>query len=266
MTTRRRTTPPVPMSPIHRRSWRSLWRRCSCGLKEPCIDRLTTAALYLPTDPPTDLEPPPPPPPFAPHAMRPAARADVRASPPPDPRDPRSDNLPYRAEEVDLGALPNGATGPDLEGPSQRAARPTRHDPPQGIASPSFEEQPGRTAPLNLIKARSAEPQNDEYADVVFLNRAARPPSTARMRHSASARVPTPQAGRAGSLTPAQSRRADHAERRQDVPTLREAVPGPPQSPPHQPSRGAGQLPERNRPGPARNRAYEGRRVDDTTT
>jgi hypothetical protein len=206
MTTRRRTTPPVPMSPIHRRSWRSLWRRCSCGLKEPCIDRLTTSALYLPTD----QEPPPPPPP-----------------------------------------------------PAQRQA-------PRPPLSPTAGEVPHPRVAPNRKEARAAEPAKDGYAPVVFLNRATRAPGAATTGRSAWARVPVPQPGRAGSLTPAQSRRADHAERRPGVPTLRVASPGPthgsglpPLSPHHQP-RGTGELPARNRPGPGRNGTYEGHRVDDS--
>lgn len=42
MTTHPRPEPPVPIAPSHRRSWRALWRRCSCGLTEPCIDRITS--------------------------------------------------------------------------------------------------------------------------------------------------------------------------------------------------------------------------------
>jgi hypothetical protein len=40
MTRRRPTTQPVPVTPTHRRDWRTLWRRCSCGLTCPCVDRL----------------------------------------------------------------------------------------------------------------------------------------------------------------------------------------------------------------------------------
>lgn len=50
------TRTPVPLAPLHRRSWRTLWRRCSCGLPEPCVDRVTTPA--------------PPPPPSPPHPAR----------------------------------------------------------------------------------------------------------------------------------------------------------------------------------------------------
>jgi hypothetical protein len=185
MTTRRRTTPPVPMSPVHRRSWRSLWRRCSCGLKEPCIDRLTTSALYLPTD-----QPPPPP------------------SPP--------------VQDATSASIPGGAV-------------------------------------TNVGRARAGE-----YTPAYLLDRTPRQPGPANVRRSVSARVPVPQPGRAGNLTPAQTQRADHAHRRDDVPTLRAPVPGrangsgPPQSPPHHP--------QHNRPGQVRNWAYDGRRVSDRTS
>jgi hypothetical protein len=199
MTTRRRTTHPVPMSPVHRRSWRSLWRRCSCGLKEPCIDRRTASVLYLPTEEPPP--PPPPPPPSVPprHPEGPMVHGGLRAP------------------------VPHGATGPHF-GPAPGA----------------------------------------EYAPVYLLDRTARAPDSARMRRAVSARVPVPQPGRAGSLTPAQALRADHAERRQNVPDLRAAIPGsaygsaPHQSPPHHPS------PARHRPGPARDWTYDGQRAGDS--
>jgi hypothetical protein len=40
---RRRRLDPVPHEPSHRRVWRSWWRRCSCGLPAPCVDRLVPA-------------------------------------------------------------------------------------------------------------------------------------------------------------------------------------------------------------------------------
>jgi hypothetical protein len=40
---RKRRLEPVPHEPSHRRVWRSLWRRCSCGLPAPCVDRLVPA-------------------------------------------------------------------------------------------------------------------------------------------------------------------------------------------------------------------------------
>ncbi|SNR27749.1 hypothetical protein SAMN06264365_101454 [Actinoplanes regularis] len=43
MTRCRMTTGGVPFSPRHRRDWRTLWRRCRCGLPAPCVDRLVPA-------------------------------------------------------------------------------------------------------------------------------------------------------------------------------------------------------------------------------
>jgi hypothetical protein len=43
MTRRRQTPEPVPLTPSHRRTWRTFWRRCSCGLPAPCIDRAVPA-------------------------------------------------------------------------------------------------------------------------------------------------------------------------------------------------------------------------------
>ena len=45
MTWRRRASRPVPLAPTHRRDWRTFWRRCTCGLTSPCVDRLAPAAL-----------------------------------------------------------------------------------------------------------------------------------------------------------------------------------------------------------------------------
>jgi hypothetical protein len=54
---RKRRLEPVPHEPSHRRIWRSLWRRCSCGLPAPCVDRLVPAPR-LPF-PPTGVPPAP---------------------------------------------------------------------------------------------------------------------------------------------------------------------------------------------------------------
>jgi hypothetical protein len=43
MTRRRQATKPVPVTPTHRRDWHTLWRRCTCGLTCPCVDRLIPA-------------------------------------------------------------------------------------------------------------------------------------------------------------------------------------------------------------------------------
>jgi hypothetical protein len=46
------TIEPVPISPAHRRNWRRLWRRCSCGLPAPCVDRRLAAMTATTSDRP----------------------------------------------------------------------------------------------------------------------------------------------------------------------------------------------------------------------
>lgn len=65
MTRRRKTIPPVPLAPRHRRTWRSLWRRCACGLSAPCVD-----SLILPPIPPF-------PPPRGPRTERRADQGEI---------------------------------------------------------------------------------------------------------------------------------------------------------------------------------------------
>jgi hypothetical protein len=50
-----RTSVPVRFHPNHRRDWRTMWRRCICGLPAPCIDRVPPAPPppYPPRDSPT---------------------------------------------------------------------------------------------------------------------------------------------------------------------------------------------------------------------
>ena len=55
---RKRRQQPVPHEPAHTRVWRSLWRRCSCGLPAPCVDRLVPAPR-LPFPPPARAVDPP---------------------------------------------------------------------------------------------------------------------------------------------------------------------------------------------------------------
>lgn len=70
MTRRRQSIPLIPVTPAHRRTWQSLWRRCSCGLSAPCVDRLAPAA-----------QPPFPPRPPMPGAHRASARHSVWGTP-----------------------------------------------------------------------------------------------------------------------------------------------------------------------------------------
>ncbi len=62
---------PVPVNPAHRRTWRTLWRRCSCGLPAPCVD--ARAPGPDPTRPPADTRP----------RTEPPAEAESAASPTP---------------------------------------------------------------------------------------------------------------------------------------------------------------------------------------
>ncbi len=110
MPRRRTPIPPVPDSPRHRRDWRTLWRRCICGLSAPCVDSRVPARQpglrqRPPDDPPTDPLPPsgsyltsgspafspPPVRPAVPPPVPPSGAAPHRPSPdrPPPHRVPR---------------------------------------------------------------------------------------------------------------------------------------------------------------------------------
>lgn len=104
MSRRQRHTPLVPLAPAHRRTWRSFWRRCSCGLKAPCVDRLVPApALPFPArtipaaapfSPPAALIAPPypadaaPAEPLLPPHPNPAAPSHPPHASPPPPAEP----------------------------------------------------------------------------------------------------------------------------------------------------------------------------------
>ena len=122
MTSSRRSTEPVPLSPAHLRTWRTLWRRCSCGLPAPCVDRLVPA----------------PPLPFPPRDTTPAHRSQrppiPRRSVPVNPTLPTTDHQAPPARPAapsrprPAGPVPadtssarfSGTSVPDVA-PSQRA-------------------------------------------------------------------------------------------------------------------------------------------------
>jgi len=109
MTRRRQTTPPVPLAPRHRRTWRSLWRRCACGLAAPCVDSLVQ----------------PPIPPFPPPRGR---RAERRAE------QGRTD-IPLWSEAPDrLRAQSSGADEVSVSQPPG----PPGTDPPGGLPHPDI--------------------------------------------------------------------------------------------------------------------------------
>jgi hypothetical protein len=206
MTTRRRTTP-VPVGPIHRRLWRTLWRRCSCGLPAPCIDRRLPA----------------PAPPFA-------NRADAPAEPP-DLHTP--DHLAGGAGSRDTAARPVPALGQGLRvsaagrtGARRRRETSSMHG---GGPAPTPTLGPGRT-PTRVEDSRRTRPRpsslwdNTHWPAPSGAGGAARATTT---RHVAQGGVATrrahvrnpsdggcgrrgwgSEAGRAGALTPAQRHRA----------------------------------------------------------
>ena len=226
MTTRRRTTPPVPMSPIHRRSWRSLWRRCSCGLKEPCIDRLTASVLYLPTE--QTASPP------APSRRR---------------RGIRTARCPIRRPGI----------GPLRRRTSQR--RRTR--PSTRIRLPGFGPAAGPVGPGLARMRRSARvpDSGDRWPQLrsAPARPQPRPRSTSRLRHPMPSPAPGPARPRTGRADHAQ-RRQDRAHVARAAAPGRAYGSGPPQAPPHHPR------PRPQSPGPSQNRPNDGRRVGDSTS
>ncbi len=182
---------PVPISPAHRRTWRSLWRRCSCGLPAPCVDRgsapsptaaTTPAATPPPTGTPRRPGSPEPGPGTPPPALD-AASAVVRPAAPPPPRKTSGRGLP----------------------PPRDVGRPV-------TTRPSFtgSAQPGvASIPPKPTWARHASPvrRPDEVRAV------ARVPGTTPW-HKAEPRVRAfgSQAGRAGHLTPAQAHRTNSVD------------------------------------------------------
>jgi hypothetical protein len=152
VTTRRRTMP-VPLGPIHRRLWRTFWRRCSCGLSAPCIDRRVPAPVPFPNliDVPTKL----PDAHTADHVAGDAGSRDTAARPTPAPgqglrvsaagrtaarrwrdavlmtQEHPSSRAPIRTPHIPSGSTPSHAAIPasrrsDSVPNSRRDRRPTR--------------------------------------------------------------------------------------------------------------------------------------------
>jgi hypothetical protein len=241
---RRRCPRPVPYEPSHRRTWRSLWRRCSCGLPSPCVDRLVPA----------------PPLPFPPNRVSPADRrstasdgthpptsTSARIQPPRAspirPAQPRYDTAPIarispsayletcraasletnETTSLDAGrtttarrpAWPiagriDAASGRHRAGPyTDRAA--CARDPtalPAGTASwarpGSHDRRPGGAAPPDLPSGPSGFIR---VSDATVADTATHAPAWAGPTMLLS------QVGRAGDLTPAQAYRAGQGPR-----------------------------------------------------
>jgi len=222
MTRSHRSPSPVPLQPTHRRNWRTFWRRCTCGLTAPCVDRIV---------PPKER-------PFPPRGTAVAiGRASCRT------------NSPQRAQAGSTSRPDTGSWfGPNRPHQSAGAletARATTHSPsptrPESRrrSGASSRPQTGSRADSSgaLAESRLAQPIRAPYPmsagshdpmklrdNRVESRSAAGVPQT-RCRSNAPA--PTTQVGRAGHLTPAQAHRAGllvltHGNRR-----ARDAMPRP---------------------------------------
>jgi hypothetical protein len=143
MNTRRETISPVPWAPLHRRSWRTLWRRCSCGLPEPCVDRALTAPtaafeVITPGNAPAPI-------PHLPPQERPAAQ------PCPHPNLTR----PLRPPAPDRTARPQAD-------PRDRTAR-SRAEPPPGEPLARTRDCPTGHSPTGHSRPRPRDTRPDEY-------------------------------------------------------------------------------------------------------
>jgi hypothetical protein len=124
MTRRRKTTPLVPLAPRHRRTWRTLWRRCACGLAAPCVD-----SLILPPIPPF----PPP------RGLRTERRAE-----------PGDDPIPLWSEASGRSR----AQSPDAVSPPHP---PGASDSPGGVPLPDSDLEARPTATSGAVTGLSAD-------------------------------------------------------------------------------------------------------------
>jgi len=177
MTTHHRPIPPVPVTPAHRRSWRTLWRRCSCGLAEPCVDRLTMSRPL----------------PVVPAPLTPSSSGTPQA--------------PFRSAPP--SSLPGGLRAPFPGG--------LRISPLDGLRTPSLDGRatpfgPGTHPARGLAKAPA--PAGSTVTIVPSATRTACVVSSLPAARHASGVAASPrrhrgaEAGRAGDLTPGQASRA----------------------------------------------------------
>lgn len=186
MTTPLEPVDPVPVTPTHRRTWKTLWRRCSCGLTAPCVDRRPAP------------RPAATPPPAAPPALpRPATESSPQknvgplspASPPTGPSQTLRGTRTVGAEPI--RAAPAYAA---VERPMRASSQPWR---PSGGPAPHWPTGSGTVAVASIPARR----------DLVGLHS----PPAAWKKAELRVRTLDTLTGRAGHLTPAQSHRADYA-------------------------------------------------------
>lgn len=170
---------PVPVCSIHRRLWRTFWRRCSCGLPAPCVDR------------PVSVPVPP-----LPH------RLDVPAKPP---GLRAADHVAWGAGARDAAALPAPALGQGLR-VSVAGHAGARRRRGAAVVLPTAEQAssnsciPSPHIPPGSMPGPAATPAS-RHSDSVPTTRRARRPTRPRGWGS--------EVGRAGALTPAQHHRTD---------------------------------------------------------
>ena len=148
---RRRTPSPVPLEPTHKRAWRSLWRRCSCGLPAPCVDRRVP-----PSTPPLPQTPAP---------SHPRHIADPLLSP--------FSYVPARHPESNF---PGSAASAEDSTPSSDSASPAGTAFPAGTALPiGAVVRGGTTSAINTVEAVGTGPGDPHRSGYLPLPASPRP-------------------------------------------------------------------------------------------
>jgi hypothetical protein len=216
MNTSRETISQVPLAPLHSRSWRTLWRRCSCGLPEPCVDR-ATSSIPVPTSLSTALT--------GPTEVLPVIAAPAR-------RKAAVDCAPPIAAAIPPKHRPSIPINAGMPLPGHRAAEAMQPGTPRCphtnlMRQPSLTRQPRpgpaardrQSAPSSATRDRPLRPDPEVRDQPVRLHPEARDRPTAHSRptarHAAAGDAGNEghRAGRAGNLTPAQANRTRPAER-----------------------------------------------------
>lgn len=225
MTRRQQTTGPVPHSPRHRRDWRTLWRRCICGLPAPCLDsRVPTAPLPFPPVPDSALRQLPAAG-RSPSALEPTSHQPTTVQPTP-PMIEAAHNRPT-APELSSPAIDSARNQPVAPQPSPAAGESERdhphapaaecgHNQPNTAPSSPSATEPGpdalgTSAPFPAASG-SARRRDATSRRGIYRSRQARPDaesSPSSRGADTTPRSPHPESaiGRAGRLTPAQQHR-----------------------------------------------------------
>jgi hypothetical protein len=224
MTRRHQTTGSVPHSPRHRRNWRTLWRRCICGLPAPCIDsRVPTAPLPFPPLPDSALRQLPAD--RSPSALEPASNQPTTVQPAPPEIEP-DHNRPTTPEPsspaIDLARnqpIAPQPSPPAIEAIASQYASPAtdsgQNQPNTPQSSPPATESERDALDTSLPippTSGSARRRETTSRHGIYRSRHARPDaesSPSNRGTDTTPRSPHPEStiGRAGRLTPAQQHR-----------------------------------------------------------